>query len=220
MMAAIGFFYNIFPIRQGWAGAAREAASGGVTVLALGDSLTAGYGLAADEAVPAVLERLLRQEGLDVRLINAGVSGDTSGGGLARLEWALAENPDAAIVELGANDGLRGMSPERMEQNLDAILQTLAERGIEVLFTGMGAPPNMGEDYARRFNAVFPRLVEKHGVTFYPFYLEGVYMDPALNLPDGLHPNAAGARRVAENLLPHVRELVHRVLAARDGERR
>lgn len=196
---------------------AREAASGEVVVLALGDSLTAGYGLAADEAVPAVLERLLREEGLEVRLINAGVSGDTSGGGLARLEWALAENPDAAMVELGANDGLRGMSPERMERNLDAILQTLVERGIEVLFTGMGAPPNMGEDYARRYNAVFPRLAEKHGVAFYPFYLEGVYMDPALNLPDGLHPNAAGTRKVAENLLPHVRELVHRVLAARDG---
>ncbi len=189
-----------------------------MAILALGDSLTAGYGLAADEAVPAVLERLLREEGLEVRLINAGVSGDTSGGGLARLEWALAENPDAAIVELGANDGLRGMPPEQMERNLDAILQTLAERGIEVLFTGMGAPPNMGEDYARRYNAVFPRLAEKHGVAFYPFYLEGVYMDPALNLPDGLHPNAAGTRKVAENLLPRVRELVHRVLGARDGK--
>ncbi len=186
-----------------------------MTILALGDSLTAGYGLAADEAVPAVLERLLREEGLEVRLINAGVSGDTSGGGLARLEWSLAENPDAAIVELGANDGLRGMSPEQMERNLDSILRTLAERGIEVLFTGMGAPPNMGEDYTQRYNAVFPRLAEKYGVAFYPFYLQGVYMEQTLNLPDGLHPNAAGARRVAENLLPHVRELVQRVLAAR-----
>jgi len=189
-----------------------------VTILALGDSLTAGYGLSPSEAVPAILERMLRDEGYDVRMINAGVSGDTSGGGLARLDWSLAENPDAAIVELGANDGLRGMSVERMEQNLDAILKKLAERDIETLFTGMGAPPNMGEEYGRRYNQVFPRLAEKYDVAFYPFYLEGVYMKQEYTLPDGLHPNAEGTRRIAENLLPHVRELVQEVLAERRQE--
>ena len=186
-----------------------------VVILALGDSLTAGYGLHPREAVPSVLEEMLLQQGYNVRILNAGLSGDTSGGGLDRLEWSLADNPDAAIVELGANDGLRGMPPERMEANLDTILKTLVDKGIEVLFTGMGAPPNMGEDYGRRYDAVFPMLADKYNVDFYPFYLEGVYMDPDLNQPDGLHPNAAGARRIAGNILPHVRSLVDKVLKKR-----
>lgn len=186
-----------------------------VTILALGDSLTAGYGLQPSEAVPAILERLLRDEGYNVRMINAGVSGDTSGGGLARLDWSLAENPDAAIVELGANDGLRGMSVQQMEQNLDTILRKLTERGIVTLFTGMGAPPNMGREYGEAYNAVFPKLTKKYKVDFYPFYLQGVYMEPDLTLPDGLHPNAAGTQKIAENLLPLVRPLVKRVLARR-----
>ncbi len=186
-----------------------------VIILALGDSLTAGYGLHPREAVPSVLEEMLLQQGYNVRILNAGLSGDTSGGGLDRLEWSLADNPDAAIVELGANDGLRGMPPERMEANLDTILKTLVDKGIEVLFTGMGAPPNMGEDYGRRYDAVFPMLADKYNVDFYPFYLEGVYMDPDLNQPDGLHPNAAGARRIAGNILPHVRSLVDKVLKKR-----
>lgn len=189
-----------------------------VTILALGDSLTAGYGLQPSQAVPAILERLLQQEGYHVRMINAGVSGDTSGGGLARLDWSLAENPDAAIVELGANDGLRGMSVEQMEHNLDAILKELTARDIETLFTGMGAPPNMGEEYSRRYNSVFPRLARKYDVAFYPFFLQDVYMKPQYTLPDGLHPNAQGTRRIAENLLPHVRKLVEAVLAGRQQD--
>ena len=186
-----------------------------VVILALGDSLTAGYGLPPSAAVPAVLETLLREEGYAVRIVNAGLSGDTSGGGLARLEWSLAENPDAALVELGANDGLRGLPPERMEENLAAILERLTGLGLPVLFAGMGAPPNMGADYTQRFDAVFPRLAQRFDVLYYPFFLEGVYMDPALTLPDGLHPNAEGTRKVAENLLPLARQLVEAALAAR-----
>lgn len=184
-------------------------------ILALGDSLTAGYGLNPTEAVPAILEDLLKKQGYNVTMINAGVSGDTSGGGLGRLEWSLADEPDAAIVELGANDGLRGMRVSQMEENLDTILTRLQDAGVKVLFTGMGAPPNMGEDYAARYNAVFPRLAEKHNVAFYPFYLEGVYMKQGLTLPDGLHPNAKGTRQIAENLLPYVKDLVEQVLQER-----
>ncbi len=195
-----------------------NSANDHVTILALGDSLTAGYGLQPDEAVPAIMEDLLAAQGYSVRMINAGVSGDTSAGGRARLDWSLAENPDVAIVELGANDGLRGMSPKNMEANLDAILQTLTKRGVAVLFTGMGAPPNMGEEYGRRFNSVFPRLAAKYDVSFYPFYLKDVYMEQDFTLPDGLHPNAAGTRRIAENLLPHVAALVDRVLRQRASE--
>jgi acyl-CoA thioesterase-1 len=204
-------------------GAARAAEPGGarpahqeapvslprpVTLLAVGDSLTAGYGLPASAALPAVIEALLRQEGLNVRVVNAGVSGDTTAGGLARLPWLLEEPPDCAWLELGANDGLRGQDPQRMEANLDAMLELFAARGVPVLLIGMRALENYGADYAARFDAVFPRVAGRHGVPLHPFLLEGVALDPALNQDDGIHPNKRGVEVIARALLPRVRELV------------
>ncbi|WP_235695916.1 arylesterase [Alkalidesulfovibrio alkalitolerans] len=174
----------------------------------LGDSLTAGFGLRPGQAYPDVLERLLREEGYDVRVINAGVSGDTSAGGLSRLGWALREQPDAMIVALGANDGLRGLSTRLLESNLDAILSRLASEQIPVLLAGMKAPRNLGAGYADSFEAVYRRLAERRNVLFLPFLLEGVAADPSLNLADGIHPNARGAEVIAQNLLPLVRELL------------
>lgn len=174
-------------------------------VLALGDSLTAGYGLPAGSAYPEVLERLLDEAGVAAKVVNAGVSGDTAADGLARLDWALGAGPELAIVALGANDGLRGMPVADMEKSLTAILERLKERGVKVILAGMVAPGNWGGGYAREFAAVFPRLADKYGATLYPFLLEGVAGDRSLNLPDGVHPNAAGARRIAEGLLPVVR---------------
>lgn len=177
-------------------------------LLALGDSLTAGYGVAADAAFPVQLEKALRAEGYDVAVANAGVSGDTSAGGRARLDWALADKPRAAIVELGANDGLRGIDPKVTEANLDAILTRLKADGVTVLLTGMFAPPNYGPDYARSFAALFPRLAEKHKVAFYPFFLEGVARDARFNQPDGLHPTREGVAVIVKNILPKVKEVL------------
>lgn len=182
-----------------------------VRVLALGDSLTAGYGLPAESAFPAVLERALSQEGVNAVVINAGVSGDTSAGGLARLDWALADGADLALVELGANDALRGLEPRAMEANLDAILSTLRERGVRVLLAGMKAPPNLGKAYASEFEAVFPRLARRHGTALYPFFLEGVAGRPEFNQADGIHPNREGVEEIVTRLLPLVRELVREV---------
>ncbi len=179
-----------------------------VKVLALGDSLTAGYGVAADAAFPVQLEKALRAEGYDVVLTNAGVSGDTTAGGRARLDWALADKPQVAIVELGANDGLRGIDPKATEANLDFILTRLKADGVKVLLTGMLAPPNYGPDYARDFAAVFPRLAEKHQVAFYPFFLEGVARDARFNQPDGLHPTREGVAVIVRNILPKVKEVL------------
>ena len=174
------------------------------TVLALGDSLTAGYGLAGPEGFTEQLERHLRAAGHDITVRNAGVSGDTSAGGRARLGWALAEPADLVIVELGANDGLRGLDPADTERNLDAILTTLGNRDIPVLLTGMRAPPNMGKRYAAAFDSLFGRLAERHGVTFYPFFLDGVAAQPALNQRDGIHPNAKGVGIIVERIAPFV----------------
>ncbi|WP_084457697.1 arylesterase [Desulfocurvus vexinensis] len=179
-----------------------------VTLLAVGDSLTAGYGLPASAALPAVVEALLRQEGLDVRIVNAGVSGDTTSGGLARLPWLLEERPDCAWLALGANDGLRGQDPALMEANLDAMLELFAARGVPVLLIGMRAMENYGADYAARFDAVFPRVAARHGVPLHPFLLDGVALDPALNQDDGIHPNERGVAVIARALLPGVRALV------------
>lgn len=175
-------------------------------ILALGDSLTAGFQLPADQSFPAQLERALSREKISARVINAGVSGDTSAGGLARLDWALADKPDAVILELGANDGLRGLAPEQMSANLDTILTRLKQRGLKILLAGMFAPPNYGKDYARAFNAVYPSLAAKHGVMLYPFFLEGVAGRPERALPDGMHPNAAGVAVMVENILPYVKK--------------
>jgi len=182
------------------------------TIVVLGDSLTAGYGLAADDAFPARLEAALGAEGIEARVINAGVSGDTSAGGLRRLDWALAPGPDgppdAMIVELGANDGLRGLDPRQTEANLDAILAGARQRGLRVLLAGMMAPPNLGREYAAAFAAVFPRLAERHGVLLYPFFLDGVAADPTLNLDDGIHPNPDGVDVIVERILPYVKRLI------------
>jgi acyl-CoA thioesterase-1 len=140
--------------------------------------------------------------------VNAGLSGDTSAGGLARLDWALEPKPDFAIVELGANDGLRGLDPAQTRANLDAILTKLKAKGVPVLFAGMYAPPNMGPDYAKPFNALYPELAQKHGVLFYPFFLDGVAANAALNQPDGIHPNATGVDIIVERILPHVLKLI------------
>jgi acyl-CoA thioesterase-1 len=172
-------------------------------VVAFGDSLSAGYGVTAPDAFPAQLARALAERGREVRMINAGVSGDTSAGGRARLDWMLSDDPDMVIVELGANDGLRGLDPARTYENIDAILTRLEAAGVAVLLTGMMAPPNLGREYGEAFNAVFPRLAEKHDVVFYPFFLDGVVAAPRLNQADGIHPNAAGVAAIVERILPY-----------------
>lgn len=181
-----------------------------LTILAFGDSLVAGYGLGSKDGFAAKLEAALKAKGIDARVVNAGLSGDTSAGGLARLDWALEPKPDFAIVELGANDGLRGLDPAQTRANLDAILSKLKAKGVPVLFAGMYAPPNMGPDYAEPFNALYPELAKKHGVAFYPFFLEGVAANALLNQPDGIHPNAKGVDVIVERMLPHVLKLIGR----------
>jgi acyl-CoA thioesterase-1 len=180
------------------------AANDETVIVALGDSLTAGFGVVASDGFAVRLEAALRGAGANARVVNAGVSGDTSAGGLARVDWILADTPDLVIVELGANDGLRGLDPAAMESNLGAILTRLADKGVPAILMGMVAPPNMGRAYSDAFNAVFPRLAERHGVAFYPFFLEGVAAQPALNQRDGIHPNPAGVRIIVERFTPLV----------------
>lgn len=179
-------------------------------ILGLGDSLMAGYGLPPGESFPDQLQRALAAEGLQVEVTNAGVSGDTSAGGRARLDWALASDPHGVILELGANDGLRGLDPAETRRNLDAILTALGERGLPVLLAGMLAPPNLGREYGAEFEAVFRELAEKHGALFYPFFLDGVAGDPSLNQADGIHPTADGVAIVVERIMPLVKELIAR----------
>jgi acyl-CoA thioesterase-1 len=179
-----------------------------VKLLALGDSLTAGYGLPSDQSFTAQLQAALKAQGLDVTVINGGVSGDTSAGGLARLDWLLADKPDCVIVELGANDGLRGLDPQVTYANLDALLTRLGERKIPVLLTGMLAPPNLGREYGAQFKSVFPKLAEQHKVLFYPFFLDGVAADSALNQADFIHPNAKGVAVIVARLMPVVKQLI------------
>lgn len=187
-------------------------------LLMLGDSITAGYGLARSEGPPARIEALLRERGRDVRVIDAGVSGDTTAGGRARLEWALADQPDAAIVALGGNDALRGLTPAQMRTNLTAILDGLAARNIPTLLAGMMAPPNLGAEYGREFSSVFNDLAEaRPEVVFYPFLLEGVAGDPALNQPDRIHPNPRGAQILAERMLPAIETLLDRAANSPSG---
>jgi len=180
-----------------------------VTIVALGDSLTAGFGLPTGAGFPAQLEAALRAEGTDATVIDAGVSGDTTSGGLARLDWSVGPDADAVIVELGGNDALRGLDPATTRANLTAILDRLEERDLPVLLAGMRAPPNLGPDYGTRFAAVFSDLATRD-VIFYPFFLEGVAADPSLNQPDGIHPTEAGIAIIVENILPRVRELIER----------
>lgn len=187
-------------------------------ILAFGDSLVHGYGLAEEETFPTQLERALRREGHRVQVLNGGNSGDTTAAGLARLDWALSDRPDLAIVELGANDGLRGIDPGETYRNLDAILKRLKAEGVAVLLAGMLAPRNLGVDYTEAFDAVFPRLAEVHGVALYPFFLDGVAMRPELNQADGIHPNAAGVALMVERILPSVVRLIDALAESRGAE--
>ncbi len=177
-------------------------------VLALGDSLTAGYGVAPGKAFPEQLQAALRDNGVDAKVINGGVSGDTSAGGLARLDWLLSDKPDLVIVELGANDGLRGLDPDNTSDNLDRIIARIRKTGAQVLLTGMVAPPNLGAEYGEKFASLYPALAQKHGTAFYPFFLDGVAMDPALNREDGIHPTAEGVAVIVSKMLPVVIGLV------------
>lgn len=189
-------------------GADGAAADDRVVITMLGDSITAGYGLAAEEAPPARLQAWLGERGVAARVIDAGVSGDTTAGGLARLDWVLADDPDFLILALGANDALRGVDPGDTRANLDGILAGAGQRGIPVLVAGMLAPPNLGPDYAAEYNPLFAELADKHGAMLYPFLLEGVAMRPELNQGDGIHPNAEGAAVLVEALGPTVLEFV------------
>lgn len=197
-------------------GGVAAAAAEPVRLMILGDSLTAGYGLHRGDAFVARLQAALRAEGYAVEVIDAGVSGDTTAGGLARLPWLLGGSPeslpDAVMVELGGNDGLRGLDPGAMYANLDAILTLLGDRDIPVLLTGMKAPPNLGGEYGRAFEAVFHRLADKHDVALYPFFLEGVALVPSLNQPDGIHPNAAGVDQIVRRILPATKAFLDDVL--------
>ncbi|MBF0355935.1 MAG: arylesterase [Alphaproteobacteria bacterium] len=196
--------YQAFPARA-------EA----LRLLAFGDSLIAGYGLARSEGFAPRLEEALKARGRDVRVINGGVSGDTTAGGLARLGWALAESPEAALVELGANDMLRGLSPEEAERNLGMILSRFKEKNIPVLLIGMKASANFGTDYAVRFDSLYPRLAKQYGVALYPFFLDGVALNPTLNQDDGLHPNALGVQEIVRRILPFVEGVLARAKAGR-----
>jgi len=181
----------------------------------LGDSLSAGYGLPADAAFPARLAKALRTQGIAVEIANAGVSGDTASDGLSRLAWSVPVGTEAVIVELGANDALRGIDPQLTKTALDKILSTLANRHIAVMLAGMKAPRNMGADYVRDFDAIYPALASTHPVVFYPFFLDGVATDAKLNQGDGLHPNAAGVDAIVTRILPQVEELITRARRAR-----
>ncbi|WP_245902125.1 arylesterase [Phreatobacter oligotrophus] len=188
-----------------------------VTIVALGDSLTAGYQLPPADAFPVKLQAALRAKGVAVTVENAGVSGDTSSGGLDRLDWAVGDGVDAVILELGANDALRGIDPAITRRNLDAIITRLKERNIPILLTGMIAPPNMGSTYGAAFNPIFPDLAAKHGLLFDPFFLEGVAAERDLNLADGMHPNGRGVDVIVRRILPKVEELIAQVRSRRGG---
>lgn len=176
-------------------------------IIAFGDSLSAGYGVGPGESFPEQLQAALAKAGVEARVVNAGVSGDTSSGGLARLDWSVPPSADLVIVELGANDALRGVSPDVTRRNLDAILKRLTEReGTKVLLAGMIAPPNMGEDYARRFNPIYAELAQAYGVAYYPFFLDGVASVAGLNQADYMHPNKDGVAVIVERMLPLVRD--------------
>lgn len=207
----------LFPFALAAAPAAAQvpspAAGDGPLILAFGDSLTAGYGLGRGLGFAPQLEDALRRQGIKARVHDAGVSGDTSAGGRARLSWTLqrlGEKPDLAIVELGANDMLRGVDPKITEANLDAIMAELKRQGIPVLVAGMLAAPNLGPDYRRRYEAIFPSLARKYDADLYPFILQGVVGQRALLLGDGIHPNFEGIKRMVTGILPTVRRALAR----------
>jgi acyl-CoA thioesterase-1 len=195
-----------------------EAGPQDLLLLAFGDSLTHGYGLPAGTTFPEKLGLALEARGWKVRVINGGNSGETTAGGRARLDWALAEEPDAVILELGANDALRGLDPVASYANLEAMLGRLEVAEVPALLAGMRAPPNLGAEYVEAFNAIYPRLAAAHDVIYYPFFLDGVAARPALNQHDGIHPNAQGVEVIVDKILPRVEELLARAAAPAGGE--
>jgi acyl-CoA thioesterase I len=199
-----------------YVGIARSA-DNPLTIVALGDSLTAGYMLQPSESFPAQLQMALQAKGHKVQIVNAGVSGDTSAGGLDRLEWSLEPRPDAVILELGANDALRGTDPKITKDNLDKIISKLTASRIPVLLAGMKAPGNWGADFVKAFDAIYPSLAEKHAVPLYPFFLEGVALDGKLVMADGLHPTAQGIAEIVRRILPDVEALVARAAALKSA---
>ena len=181
---------------------ANNTAESVLRLLVLGDSLSAGYGLKPEDSFPSRLEEALDVAGYRVHVINAGVSGDTTAGGLSRLEWALVDKPHIVLVELGGNDALRGLPPAETYANLESIIVKLKKNGVRVVLAGMQAPRNLGKDYTLEFDAIYPRLAGQYDVPLYPFFLDGVALDPALNQPDGIHPNSAGVQVIVKKILP------------------
>lgn len=192
---------------------AAVAADKPVKIVVLGDSLSAGYGLNVQDAFPSKLQVALKAKGYATEMINAGVSGDTATGGLERFDWSVPSDADAVIVELGANDALRGVSPDVTRAALDQILSKIDARKLPVLLAGMKSPPNMGPDYVAKFDAMYPELAKKHGAIFYPFFLDGVAADDKLNQRDGMHPNPQGVDVIVKSILPKVEELIAKAKA-------
>lgn len=197
------------------ANAQAQAGKRPVRIVAFGDSLTAGYRLPSADAFPVKLEKALRTKGIAVEIANAGVSGDTTAAALERLDWAVPDGTDIVILELGANDALRGLDPAAARRNLDAIIKRVAAKGARILLAGMRAPRNWGDDYVQRFDAIFPALAESHRLPLYPFFLEGVALRAELNLDDGLHPNARGVDQIVKGIAPMVERMVAERLAGR-----
>ncbi len=180
-------------------------------IVAFGDSIMAGYEIAKEEAFPAQLEKALKDKGYDVAITNASVSGDTTAGGLSRLDWSIPDGTDGVILELGANDALRGISPEESRQNLVAMIKRLQERNIPVLLSGMQAPPNMGSNYAAQFNPIYPELAKQYNLVFYPLMIEAYVLDPKLKISDGLHPNPQGVAAMTESFLPTMEKFLKEI---------
>jgi acyl-CoA thioesterase-1 len=191
-----------------------RAADRPIRIVVLGDSLSAGFGLGAQDALPAKLEKALKAKGYAVEIANAGVSGDTAANGLARLDWSVPDGTDAVIVELGGNDALRGADPKATRASLDAIIRRLKERHIAVLLAGMLAPRNLGADYAKAFDPIYPELAAQYGLILYPFIADGVLGESAMTQADGMHPTAAGVDVMVARMLPKVEELIVRVKGA------
>jgi acyl-CoA thioesterase-1 len=182
-----------------------------IRLVALGDSLSAGYNLPQEAAFPVALERALKAKGYKVEIVNAGVSGDTSSGGLDRLDWSVPDGTDGVILELGANDMLRGLDPAGTRKNVEAIVERLKSRNIPVMLAGMYASRNLGTEYVQKFDSIYPDIAKKHDLVLYPFFLDGVAGDRSLNLPDGMHPTAKGVEIIVERILPSVESFLARL---------
>ena len=190
-----------------------------IKIIAFGDSLTAGYGLPREAAFPVRLEKKLKKQGHNIRVVNAGISGDTATGGLARLAWAVPKDADAVILELGANDALRGVSPAKTRKSLEKIIVKLKKKNIEILIAGMIAPEGMGNKFSSDFNSIYADLAKKYDALYYPFFLDGVALDPKLNQSDGIHPNSTGVNIIVDNITPSVLKLIKRARSKTPGKK-